>query len=561
MNKYYSTFFNAMILLGIIATIAQADESKSLLSTGIKISDQACSYDYLKERYALDRDAEAVPRAIACLKKHPIDSDVRLLLGQMYFDNKDYVNSRKELLNVLLLSPNYIDARLVLINIEMLAGNDEEALILANVGLLLNPIDPDLLKKKQDILNTQPYERPPLLLTMNQGVVQTAFNPKKTAAMPVNQTPEYKRVEKLYATGLHSKAIRQALTYLKEHPTDGDVRLMLGRFYFNQKDLSKARKELMIVLQQTPTYIDARLILINVEMSSNHDQEALALAKKGLLLSKHNKELMLKIKNIKHTINEKKHIKKIKNVAVIKKEVEKKYLNEIGVYQQQYYISDVKQIWDYSTLYYGRETRMGKVYGKVNYSNRLSNQAEQGEIEAYPQINKNIYLDLDIGFGNNPNLFPNQMYGAEAYVSLKKWFDFSVGGKYNIINSQQHFTMYTGTISKEVHSNRILFRPFYFVPGVGKNSTLFLLDIRHTFHDPYYYIGCILGSGTSPDLATLTTINFIVVNNKIINPYIKMPFYNERLIINLSFLYQNQIFPQNLVRNWSGGTMGVAWRY
>ncbi len=44
-----------------------------------------------------------------------------------------------------------------------------------------------------------------------------------------------------------------------------------------------------------------------------------------------------------------------------------KYLNEVGIYQQQYYISDRHQVWDYSTLYYGRQTDLGKLYTKLTY--------------------------------------------------------------------------------------------------------------------------------------------------------------------------------------------------
>ncbi len=244
-----------------------------------------------------------------------------------------------------------------------------------------------------------------------------------------------------------------------------------------------------------------------------------------------------------------------------KKIEEKKYRNLIGINQQQYYISDVKEVWDYSNVFYGRETPMGIVYGKITYTNRFTKQAVQGEIEAYPRLSKNVYLDLDIAYANKPELFPSQVYGAEAYITIDGAFDFSLGGKYNFVDNRHNFTFYTGSISKGINSNVLTFRPYYFVPGVGENSTLYTLNFRHIIRDPYYSVGCIFGLGTSPDLADLQNINFIVVRNKIINPYINFPLFKERLLVNLNAMYQNQIFPLKRVRNWSGGTVGLTWRF
>ncbi len=131
---------------------------------------------------------------------------------------------------------------------------------------------------------------------------------------------------------------------------------------------------------------------------------------------------------------------------------------------------------------------------------RLSYEAVQGEIEAYPKIGKYLYLDLDFTFANQPNLFPNKAYGAEAYFSNLTYFDYSLGFKYNDIDANHHFAMYTGTLSKDLKKNRILFRPYYFVPGNDRPSTLYILDIRHTITDPSYKYGCIFGAGTSPPL-------------------------------------------------------------
>jgi YaiO family outer membrane protein len=386
----------------------------------------------------------------------------------------------------------------------------------------------------------------------------------------ISESP-YQKYKKAYFEKKDKTTLNQVILYLKEHPADGDVRLLLGQIYFDKKEYEKARQELLTVLQQTPTYVDASIVLINVEMTLTNYSAALKVANAGLKANPGNKNLLTKRKNIIYSINAKdlKYTAKHKSSAhhtllatkISKKNDEKKYLNEIGINQQQYYISDVKKVWDYSTLYYGRETSLGKVYGKLNYANRFATQAVQGEIEAYPRINKYIYLDLDFAYANNPLLFPNLVYGAEAYVAVGKTLDFSLGGKYNRIEELHHFTLYTGSLSKRFKSNSVTFRPYYFVPGTGQRSTLYILDFRHMISDPYYYIGCQIGAGNSPDLADLETVGFIVLKNKIISPYIKFPLLQDRLIINISGYYQNQIFPQGRIRNWSGAAASIAWKF
>jgi YaiO family outer membrane protein len=533
------TFIQALILV-LVPSMGNADAVKlSDSPLPAKVSTVAAEDTYQKLKKLAQQEGqqqEAIAEAIVYLRDHPTDGDVRLLLGQLYFNNKEYIKAREELRQILQQTPNNMDASLVLINVEMVLNNNQAALDLVNSALLLNPSNTTLAKKKDDIL--------------------AAIHTEKT---PAKSDDEYKKLTALYTAGQCTEVIQQSAEYLSLHPDNGDVRLLLGKCYFENKDYTKARKELLVLLQQTPNDIDARLILINIEMVSKHYKKALALADEGLVIAPQDKNLVLKRKNIINTIRAKK--KSISTSKETPRIEEKKYRNEIGIYQQQYYISDVRKIWDYSSLYYGRETPRGPVYGRVNYAQRFSKQAVQGELEAFPRINKYLVLDAVFGFGNDPNLFPNQTYALEAYVSMPKAFDFSLGGRFNNVDKNHYFTVYTGSLAKDFYNNRITFRPYYFVPGVGETSNLYTLNFRHMLVDPYFYFGVLIGAGTSPDLANLTTVNFIVVRNKIISPYINFPLLHERLIVNISFLYQNQVFPLQRVRNWSGGTLGLAWKF
>lgn len=430
------------------------------------------------------------------------------------------------------------------------------------------------------------------MLVLNVTTVSYASETPLSVAQPASSVQskppiviegyDYNRLRNLYREGQHEDAIAQALLYLNEHPMDGDVRFLLGTFYFYSKDYLNARIELSNVLQQYPQYFDARPVLVNVDIALGHYQEANDITDVGLILNPENVELLSKKKELTMSIpmkttSQATSNQPISSVVTIHKSTiktrlnttaslprvaeKKKYLNEVGIYQQNYYISDVHQTWDYSTVYYGRDTGFGKVYGKLNYSNRQFMQAPQGEIEAYPKLSKYVYLYLDFAFANNPSLFPDRKYGVEGYLQAGKTLSLSLGGKYNNIDSHHHFTVLTGSIAKDNKQDRLTFRPYYFIPGIGNNSTLYTLDFRHTINDPFYYFGCLIGAGTSPDLADLITINFIILKNKMVNPYINFPLFNDQLIVNLGVLYQNQIFPTNRVRNWIGGTMGLVWKY
>ena len=384
---------------------------------------------------------------------------------------------------------------------------------------------------------------------------------------------QYDHLNLLMQTGLYDKVLSESLSYLNTHPDDGDVRLLLAKVYLQQNKPLLARQELQNILIHYPAYTDASLILARIDCSAGAYQEAsdtiaLALiynpADANLIREEHyifSLQYPSKLPSIPIKMKSFQRIKKLRVYKTPTKEPIK-FVNEIGTFQQQYYISNNHAVWDYSTIYYGLHTDRGLVFAKATYDNRLNRQGVQGEFEAYPIINKFVYLDLDFAFANQPNLFPNKAYALEAYVSGNA-FDYSIGAKYNDVDKNHHFSVFTGNLAKQFANNRVLFRPYYFYPGKGRDSQLYTVDLRHIILDPYFYFGCIFGTGTSPDLANLETVNFIVVENELINPYINFPLFNDRLIVFLSALVQNQIFkkPESFIRNWYGGTIGLNWKF
>lgn len=403
------------------------------------------------------------------------------------------------------------------------------------------------------------------------------------------ETP-YWQLQRLLAEKKPQLAYQQAQHYLQQNPLDGDVRFALGQIYFNLQQYQAARFTLLQVIQQTPSYWDAWLVLINTDIHLNNLQEALFIADFGLLFNPWQSELWKKRQDLRtldfninppyqfdpfnQEVGKKYHdliyypkphqqritLKTQKSVAAAGP-TPKPYLNEIGTYQQNYYISDRHQVWDYTTLYYGRHGDLGVIYGKINYANRLRHQAAQAEIEAYPKLNQYIYLDLQIAFANQPMLFPNQLYGGEIYVTIPQKFDFSLGGKYNHVDSLHQFSSFTASIAKRYQQSQLTYRPTFYDPSSGKRSLMHQLDCRHYVHEPNFYYGITVAAGSSPDLANLTTVDFLVTHNTIFSPYFNFALFNERLLINASFYYQHQVFDIPLVRNWVGGTVQLSWKY
>ncbi len=114
---------------------------------------------------------------------------------------------------------------------------------------------------------------------------------------PNIETP-YEHINLLYQNGFHQEATTEAIAYLRDHPTDGDVRLVLAKSYVKQHDYTKARDALLTLLQTYPHYIDASLILIDMDLKIENYQDALNTVTIALISNPINPELMSKKNSI-----------------------------------------------------------------------------------------------------------------------------------------------------------------------------------------------------------------------------------------------------------------------
>jgi len=360
--------------------------------------------------------------------------------------------------------------------------------------------------------------------------------------------------------------------YLHQHPEDVDIAIIVAKLSLKSRAYTSARNLLLPYLWIYPSYADLYLILISADIAAKKYQEAKAFAQLGLIFAWPAPELEKKYQDLfiltqpkpkpkPHFSSHEVITKKTPPHPSLPPVEPHKYLNEVGVFQQNYYISDVHQIWDYTSAFYARETSLGKLYGRVNYANRLNREAPQFEAEFFPKLNQYVYLDIGGSLANQPFLFPHYMYQGEAFFVLPQIANLSAGGQFNRIDSIHQYTRFTGSVTKELGDHSLMFRPYFYIPGRGPASALYTLNYRFIFKDTHNYFGLVLGIGSTPDLADLLTVNFLKLQNKILSPYLNFMALNDRLTVNINLLYQNQVFPNRRVRDWMGASLGLAWKY
>lgn len=535
------------------------------------------NYQSIKEIFSQGDISKAKELAENYLQTNPKDGDVRLLLAKIYLEEKELALAERALLQILQEYPKYMDARLILANVRILNKNNAAALETINQGLALEPTNSDLLAKKTQLQNLMrpnvptTIEESPKLITAK---IQEELQPKSTPKY------SYEDIKSQFDQGNINIAKNMALKYLAETPKDADVRFILARVYNKQQLDNLAIKELLIILESYPKYKDVRLQLINIYFAQQNYIQALPIINEGLVSVPNDEDLLLKKAQYYYLTKQYSFaaalLKKIIAANPLNLDAEKMLSdirssnpqlvigrNQIGIWQGLYKASDQAQLWDFSSLYYTRDVGdYGSITASLNYAARMGFKATQGQLEAYPRLSKYLYLDLLGAYANNPNLFPNYTLGGEAYFSIPSFLDPSMGATYRKITDQQNFMTYTCSLAKMLGPYWLSFRPYYFVPNAGESSILYNITMRRYFNDAGdFYFGISLSSGYSPDLYDLESVNFIVTRNNIGGATLEFPLFAHHLIVDLNGSFQRQAFPNSLVRNISGGTLGLRYRF
>ncbi|MGE3919515.1 MAG: YaiO family outer membrane beta-barrel protein [Gammaproteobacteria bacterium] len=469
--------------------------------------------------------------ALKYLKKHPKDVDVQFLLGRIYLKLNETEATEETFKTALEQFPKYIDIRVALIKLELSQKDYDQASQLIDEGFKLDPKNEKLLSYKTKLENQ----------TISQ---ETSKSPTVKPNVPSTNAPNYESIRAAYTKGNLNSAKKLALAYLKPYPNDPDVLYLLSLIYTKQNEYTLADKALTKALKKYPKYTDIRIALITLSIKQNDSKRTKLLIQEGLKLQPNNKRL-LAYQNKVATVVE----NKTPNNSIISQRQfanipsSNDYTNQIGVDGWNSYVSDLKSNWGYEDLYFYHRTPYGTIGARLNGARRQGFAGNQYEVEAYPILNKYLYLYLDYANSNVPNIFPNQKYAGNAYYILPYNYVLGGGGKYLKI-ANTFLRIYEVSLDKYI-GNTYLFslKQNSFVPKVGEHSVFYTLMARRYFkNDPNYYLSLTGGTGKSPDLFDLLTVDFFVLRTSLIYGTFQLPL-NKHLYMSFNMGYQDQAFP------------------
>ncbi|MEW6126113.1 MAG: YaiO family outer membrane beta-barrel protein [Acidobacteriota bacterium] len=318
----------------------------------------------------------------------------------------------------------------------------------------------------------------------------------------------YAKARDLAFDGKRQEAKTLCATILERNPNYHDARLLLGRLHLWDWEYESARAELTRVVTLKPAYADARDALIDVELWSEHNQEALQLCEAGLQLDANNKIFYYKkAKALKYLKREKEAIESVKIALQLEPEYREAriLLKDLQESQKAYWVKAEYSYdyfdknldpWQQLSVSVSRQTKIGSMIGRVNHAKRFNDHATQFEIDSYPRLRQGTTAYWNVGVSSS-YAFPKFRFGAEVYQKLSDGFDSSIGVRY------LHFTganimIYTGSIGK-YHGNYLFqFHPFITPSSIG-SSVSGNFSVRRYLENADNYFTVSVGLGSSPD--------------------------------------------------------------
>lgn len=534
---------------------------------------KAMTINNIESVYQRQQYAEVLILTQQYLSYYPKDPDAYLFQGYAHYQLKQYEQAEHDFKQVLALDNHYPDAWVALANLYRAQNNTTLAMQTIQLGLIQLPKNTSLLEAQTTIQNS--------LKQQTQVDLAAVTVPKLTLALPTtlispsaSTIPSSAGIIKLYQQRQLNEAKRQALVYLKTYPQDGDIHYILGLIYQQQGAFTLAQTQFTTVLAAYPNYPGVRIALIQVLIEQKNYDQALATVEQGLAAPGEHPELQYHKATILYaqqnyqgaikTLQAIPHYQQDTNANAlydaINQQTNYRYISyaKVGLNSSVIPVRNPDQTWSVSSVYAEYDTPEGLMGVQVNYQTRPKDlQSPQYMIYAQPWLTKTNYLSLNYAFANKPELFPNQLAYAEDYQLLPDNFGISLGDTYRKM-PQTYLNAYTGSINKYWGNYYMELRPTYFIPKQGRRSLLWSTNIRKYFND-VSYIGIILASGTSPDLADLNTVNFLQTHIKtyMLTGQMKV---NEQVAMQYGAGQQLQDFGHHNLRHYTYLNLGFSFR-
>lgn len=211
------------------------------------------------------------------------------------------------------------------------------------------------------------------------------------------------------------------------------------------------------------------------------------------------KALKKQLKNETKKVSNKKEVAKDEEAKNEEADVEPK--NRIGVNNAFTIFNERYDPVIFSSVSWRRQTKIGALIPKINYSNRNGVHGLQYDIDFYPKFLKRFYAYLNYGY-SNASIYPSQKFGGDIYMNLPNAMEFSAGGRYLSTRTQ---TVKAITNSLGYYKGNYYYSLRSFVSPREGNlwSISGNLLVRKYLKDAENFIGVSIGMGFSPELQQL----------------------------------------------------------
>jgi YaiO family outer membrane protein len=322
----------------------------------------------------------------------------------------------------------------------------------------------------------------------------------------------------LATSGHRNEALHRLDERLAQKPGDIDVRLLRGIVLSWQGRYEDAREDLKLVIAEHPSYGDAVLALINVELWSGNPEAAERIAVQALEHDPLNGDFAIARARALRALNRTRQahaiLAKLVSAEPNNKPAREAFQNsedapnwEAKLSHTQEWFSDGRTPWREEQFQLKRAFPIGSVFARFSHAERFSLRSRLMELDWYPHIRSGTYGYLNFGYSADSVLYPRFRVGADLYQSLGRGFEGSAG--FRQLRFSSKVNIYTGALSK-YHGKWLVTGRTYLTPDqVGTSHSIHIIARRY-FGAPEDYWSVRGGWGSSPfDFHTLTDVGIL----------------------------------------------------
>ena len=309
--------------------------------------------------------------------------------------------------------------------------------------------------------------------------------------------------------GNHSVARDTLRLILSRYPDYTDVRNLLAKTYSWDGNHNEARKHFNKITSVERQNKEVWIAAVKNEIYAENYSIALGLANKALIFMEADPDLQIMRDEIINEIHKKQNASQKSTEKELKETEAKSYKNRLGIVNSLDVFDVVYDPMIYSGVEYIRETEIGKIIPRINFSNRFNTNGLQYEMDFYPKISKTFYAYTNYGYSNS-RIFPNHRAGAELYANLPKASEVSAGIRHlDFVTSQA--IIYTGSVGLYKGNYYFSLRPYITPRTDGPIGFSGSLLARKYFQDRENYFGINLIMGYSPEIKQLISDSDIIL--------------------------------------------------